>query len=151
MDNNKLAIIHPDGSIKLLGDKHDEDELHVACMLDYASEKYPEASIFQKLNIRHRPLDVAYFYTLLGDIIITNNTSQEKKYGKTGTVFMPNEITEMQKESLYEFAPFMDNYVVDILYDMEIKDGIIDGQQQFSSGSFTENLNAFFDKRKAKK
>ena len=64
MDEYKLAFIYGDtdqkrkiveGQIERVGDIHDEDVLHIRCLLDYARERYSDVEIFQRLNLRHKP------------------------------------------------------------------------------------------------
>lgn len=153
MQDKKIVIIHPDGTFKYLGDAFNDEETHAMCLLDYAAEKYPEAQMFKRLTIRHQPSDVAFFYNLLGDIVITNNTKFEKKHGKMGTAFFPDDITKEQLAVLYNVADDMSNFQMCLAYDLEVVDGIITGQEKWGGleNNFHQLLDAYFEEQKDRK
>ncbi len=149
MQDKKIVIIHPNGETKYLGDAYDEEEVHIACALDYALLKYPDAAMFKRLTIRHQLSDAAYFYNLLGDIVVANNTKFEKKYGKRGTAFLPDNITPEQLNVLYSVADDMSNFQMLLVSDMKIEDGIITGQEKWGfDKNFREVLDSYFEEQK---
>lgn len=106
MENYKLAFIYgkddenrniKEGNIERLGDAHDEEQLHINCLLEYAKHRYSDIGIFKKLNSNHMPETAGYFFTLFGHIVFFNTTKNVEKYGKSGIFLMPQELTDIQK------------------------------------------------------
>lgn len=152
MNDSRAVIIHPDGTVDLLGNRYDKDEMHIFCLLDYADKTYPDASMFQKLSIHHQPEIAAFFLTLLGNVVILNTTSMEEKYGKSGMAFMPSELTEQEINTLYEFAGTIPDYKIDMLYDMNVDSGVLDGQTLYSvESNFKELLDKYTASKSNKK
>lgn len=153
MDNDKLIIIHEDGTIEHIGNFHDEEEYHSVCLLNYAKEKYPNVTIFDRLNYRHKAETIAYFYTLIGDIVIINDSDNKLKYGRTGWVLMPSEITDIQYNKLYELVPVLKDYNVKLTYDMNMDTGILAGHTIYDNDhNFEGILDNYFetiDKKKS--
>lgn len=157
MENHKLAIIYGvadiaknigDGQIERLGDSKLEHEYHSANLLAEAKKRYPEASIFQKLTYRHRPEVISYFFTLFGHIVFLNTTKNEKIYGKSGLFIMPKTVTDAQIASLDDFCAEIENFEVDILYDCEIIDGVLDGKEMLAikKGNLRELFRRYFER-----
>ena len=152
MDNDKLVLIHTDGSIEHIGNFHDEGEMHSACLLDYAEENYPDEPIFKRLNYRHKAETIGYFYTCLGDVMIINDSDNELRYGKTGWALMPETITEEQKMALYEFATALKDYNVKLTYDMNMDTGILAGHTLYDNDhNFKKILDSYFELINTKK
>ncbi len=152
MDNDKLIIIHADGTIEHIGNFHDENEYHSICLLNHAIKKYPDEPIFQRLNYRHKAETIGYFYTRIGDIVIINDSDNELKYGKTGWALMPEIITEEQKNSLYELVSALKDYNVKLTYDMNMDTGILAGHTLYDNEhNFKKILDNYFDLTNVKK
>ncbi len=141
IDNYKLAFIYgaddekrniKDGEIEMIGNAHDEDELHIKSLLDYSKEKYSDIEVFKRLTIKHTPDVAGYFFTLFGHIIFFNTTKNIEKYGKTGIFMMPKIISEKQRESLKDFIEILDEYSINICYDLELVDGILEAKELHS-------------------
>ncbi len=157
MEDYKLAFIYGageevrgliDGEIQNIGNAHDKDELHINCLLKFAKNKYGDVNVFNRLNHRHRPEIAAYFFSLFGHIVFFNITRDAKKYGKMGLFIMPLEITDKQKESLTAFVKTIDDFHVDICYDLKLIDGILDGREiQAFNGETPEKLLEIYYKR----
>lgn len=156
MDNYKLAFIHghsdkerniQEGKIEKYG-VLDEGSLHILSLLDYAKETYPDVPIFKQLNDRYAPEAVGYIYTKLGDIVFLNMTTDVQKYGKTGLIMLPDNITEKQKEGLYTLAEMIDGYSICISYDLELVDGILEGKELYTveNQKPTKVLDSYFQK-----
>ena len=157
MLDKKIAFIYgstddnrgiKEGQIEMIGDAHDEDELHIKCIMDYTSLKYSDLSMFKQLNERHTPETFAYFYTLLGHIVFFNNTKNIEKYGKLGLLMMPKNITEIQKQSLYEFIETIPDFSIVISYDFKVEDGFLEDKEMSSVNkeSPKDLLDKYFDK-----
>ena len=99
MDSYKIAFIHQNATIDYVG-SNTTDDTHSVHLLEYAKNNYPEVSIFKKLNYRHTPETISYFYTLLGDVIFLNTTKDVERHGYTGLFIFPQKITEEQKRIL---------------------------------------------------
>ncbi len=141
MDSYKLAIIYSednnmknikDGQLKMLGDAYDSEELHIKCLLDLAKEIYPEVDIFRKITYRHTPEIASYFFTLLDNIVFLNTTKNMEKYGKTGMLMMPKNLSEKQIDTLISFTENLKDYSISICYDLELIDGILESKELHS-------------------
>ena len=138
MDNNKLMLIHPDGSMEGIGNAHDEEEMHSLCMLNYAEENYPDVEVFKKLNYRHSPATIAYFYTRLGDIVVLNITKNASKNGKAGYIMIPDEVTIEQETSLYNLEKVLSEYLVGVSTNLKLDEiGQPHGTTKYTSDELT--------------
>lgn len=156
MDNYKLAFIHGrsnserkiyEGNIDKYGELGDGN-LHILCLLDYAKEKYPDVPIFKQFNDKYAATTVGFVYTMLGDVVFFNTTTNISKYGKTGIFMLPDNITDKQKEAMYALANSINDYSVNIYYDLKLEDGILDGSN-FSlteKSSPTQLLDCYFNR-----
>lgn len=61
-----------------------------------------------------------------------NTTKDIKKYGKTGMFLMPNTISDIQKQALYQFAQTIKDFSINIFYDLNIIDGFLEGDECYS-------------------
>ncbi len=155
MEDFKIAFIYAkndekrktyEGQIEKFG-KIEEESPHSSCLLQYAEERCPHIEIFKRLNYRHRPETIGYFFTaIFNDIIFLNTTKDIGEYGKTGVFLMPSEITEVQKESAYHFAQEINDFSVFMLYDLSIQEGILEGKEMLDSDP-TQILDTYFSKK----
>lgn len=141
MEKYKLAFIHgsadekrriQEGTIERVGDALDEDVYHSQCLLEYAKENYPDIEVFKRLNWRHKPETIGYFFTLFGNIVFLNTTKNMHKYGKTGIFLFPSDITDKQKQSLEDFSKRIEDFSVSIFYDLHLQDGMLDGKELYA-------------------
>ena len=150
--NKKVYIIHGkenpylkvDGSIDSLGDCNDDYLLHSSALLDYAKK------IFEKLTYKHSPELIGYFYTKYGDIIVLNTSRDEdvKSNRKISLILlMPNDVSGKQKSVLYDVLSNFDGYNVEIIYDLDIVDGLLDGKElALERGkSYIDLLDSYFN------
>lgn len=160
MVNYKIAVIHSKtdekrgikaGEVERIGDINDEDALHSTYILEYAKEKYSDIEIFNHLNYRHKAETIGYFLTLFGDIIFFNTTKNVERYGKSGLFLMPNEIAD--QKFLYDFAKEVDDFSVDVSYDLTIEAGILVGKEMYSQPkqTVTEVFDLYFSKMEQEK
>ncbi len=155
MEDCKIAFIYGkddekrktyEGQIEKYG-KIEEDLLHSTCLLQYAKERCSHIEIFTRLNYRHRPETIGYFFTaILDDIVFLNTTKNIEKYGKTGVFLMPEEPTEIQKEAVYQFAQEINDFSVNVLYDLSLQDGILEGKEMLDKDPI-QMLDAYFSKK----
>lgn len=138
MDDYKIAVIYgkddqekniKDGMIEAFGDIHDQDLLHIDCILEHARKKYPEVAVFKQLTDRHSPEAVAYFYTQLGNAVFFNSTKEPEKYGYSGVLMLPDDLTDNQIQSLQNLSKKISKYIISISYDFKVEDGIIECQE----------------------
>lgn len=151
--NEKLDKGITDGKTIYVGDIND-DYFHSTTLLNFAKENYPEVNIFANLNRNHMPTTIAYFYTSIFNHIVFLNISSNRKneIQKRGSFLMPNNITEKQKESLYQFLDEIRDYEIGIHYNLELNDGTIDDVSISSTRNETprELFDKFFDREKVK-
>lgn len=161
MENYKLAFIHgrtdekrniKEGEIVKFGSK-EENSLHMIHLLDYAKRTYPDVKLFNLLSNRHSPEIAGYFYTLLGDIVFFNTTHQDvEKYGKTGFLMLPKNMTSLQEESLYILAEEINDFEISIHYNITLEDGLLNTNSIQSSDkkSPRELLDIYFQQQRQK-
>lgn len=129
MEYFKIVIIHSNGNIEYIGEN--VDELHLASLLEYAKKHYNN-KIFEQLNYRHKPGVIGYFFLrFYGDIIFLNTTRNIKKYGYTGTLLLPDEINDIQKESLLQFLDTIPNFYMILATNLRLEDGIVEDDEGF--------------------
>ena len=140
IDNYKVAFIYGEdderrdiknGKIEMIGNIHDENEIHIICLLEHAKERYPDIEIFKRLNNRHTPDIAGYFFTLLGHIVFFNTTKNIEKYGKTGMFMMPKSLSDNQRKTLIEFVENLEEYHISICYDLDLVDGILEAKELY--------------------
>ena len=152
--NNKIVFIYGDeklekgiieGKIERVGDIND-DCFHATTLINFAEKNYPEVSIFNSLNNRHRPETISYFYTAFFNHIVFLNISSARNnvLQKKGVFLIPNDITEKQEQSLYEFADEISDYEVGIYYDLKLEDGVLD--EKGISSTSNETPSQLIDK-----
>lgn len=161
MDNYKLAFIYGNEDEKLNIKKakieqygeNDDDSLHILYLLDFIKEKGFPQPIFKNITSRHQPEVVAFLITTLGHIVFINTTKNVEKYGKSGLFLLPKTIDEDVEDSLYLFADSIKDYSVIISYDMDIKDGILNGKEMQSVGNDTPRklIEEYFRKQEKNK
>lgn len=150
MNDYKLAIINDIDSVVERRGSIDNDDLHINCLLNYIKEKYSDNKLLNQLNGRHTPETVGYYLTLFdNNILFFNTTSDVLKYGRTGFFMLPKEISNFQKEKLYEFASELTDYSVDIAYDFTVDDGFLNASELKSSdtGDVINLLDTYFEKK----
>ena len=157
MDDYKIAVIYgkddpekniKDGMIEAFGDIHDQDLLHIDCILEHARKRYPEVAIFKQLTDRHRPEVVACIYTLLGNVVFFNTTKDIKKYGRTGLLMLPDELTDNQIQSLQELTKKIHKYNITISYELNFEEGVPVDKEMYPISNETpqELLNKYLTK-----
>ena len=158
IDNYKALIINGvndksndvDGHVDFVG-PIGECDYHIDCLLEYAREKYPNVSIFQRITDRCEPDVPIYFLTWLNNVVYINISGNRN--GKYGMLFLPDEVTENQMKEIYELVKQIPKAHVDIVYDMDFDDGfVISKEFNYERGkAFEESLNEFFKKFNQKK
>lgn len=147
MDQYKLAIIESNGLTEKIGNRQ-EEELHIICLLDYIKRKYPNNMSLQKLNIRHTPNTVGFFFTLYGNVVVFNTTKNVQKHGKSAFLMMPTPLSEEQQKSLEQLLETMPDYFVTIAYDMKVVEGVLESKELSSTERLSpiEVLKKYYDK-----
>lgn len=128
MDQHKLVIIHQNQAIDYLGDIT-SNNTHSEELLEYAQKQYKNIPIFNKLNYRHTPETISYFYTLLGDVIFLNTTKDIERHGYTGLFILPEEISLEQQKQTLAFAEHLQPYRVRILHHLTLENGFLQGEE----------------------
>lgn len=140
--DKKIYIIHGDenpsnkidGSIDIIGDINDEKMLHSTCLLEYAINNYPDINIFKRLNYRHSPEVISYFYTLCKDIVLLNTRTKSNRvfHQNTAVILIPECISEKQKQTLYDVVEQFNDYQFGIVYNLSLNRGILDGKELYT-------------------
>ena len=138
-----------DGEVRFVGPTSEYD-FHIDCLLDYAKRSYPDVKVFQRMNDRFDPNVPIFFLTWLNSIVYINISGN--RVGRYGMLYMPDEISEKQKEKLFEFAKSISKAHVDIVYDMDIDDGIVEWEEfdREKNKKFYELLTDFFAQEEKK-
>lgn len=134
-----------EGKIIGVGNIND-DYFHATTLLNFAKDNYPDVSIFNNLNNRHRPETIAYFYTSIFNHIVFLNISSNRKneIQKAGVFLIPDNITDKQKESLYKFTDEINDYTIGIHYNLKFEDGMV--KDEAISSTYDETPRELFDK-----
>lgn len=110
-DEIKIAIINPDGKINnfYIGD---EDFFHSYILRSYLNLNYDKLDL---VNIDlNNANSMSLFLRESGNIVFLNTTTYKDKKplkdGKIGVIFMPDELSENQKNSLLDFKNSVSNY-----------------------------------------
>ena len=152
MKNYKLAIIHNSDSDDNLGQLieyvgSDFDKIHSELLLDYAEKHYKDINVFKQLNYRHTPETIGFFMLkIFNNVIFFNTTKNVNKYGYTGNFLMPDDISEVQRDLLYEFVDSIEYYRVNILHSLRLEDGILINETMYCGDSDTprDMLDRYF-------
>lgn len=133
-------------NIQEIDDINDIDryKTHIDYLLEYGQEKYPDVQIFNLLSTNHFYQVIVYFLSIFNNIVYLNISVS--KYQQKGLLFMPDEISEKQKNSLFKIAQESPNANVQILYDLNLNDGNIDLQEfdAMRGSSFEDVLSDYF-------
>ena len=123
---------------------------HIDCLIDYTRDRYPDVNVFQHINDRCDPNVPIFFLTWLNSIVYINISGN--RVGRYGMLFLPDEISVKQKEVLLDLSKVISKAHVDIVYDMDFDDGIVDAKEfDYKSGKGFEKLLDEFFKQKEKK
>ncbi len=99
---------------------------HRFAMRDFCKKYYKEILNYPDIHNDSPPELYAYYLQEQGNIVISNLTHASKidEYGKEAVIFMPQKITEKQKESLEVFMEKIEDYELFILYDFHLENGL---------------------------
>lgn len=156
IDNYKLALIPADGHLEL-----EEGELkcfgefyfylqHDYAFRDFCKKYYPE--ILAKPGVTtNSPAELyAYYLQEDGNIPIANLThaSTIEKHGKEAMIFMPENPSLKQRESLEILMNEADDYTFFILYDFDLVNNYPNSQNIFQTKEEKpiDFLNRYFEK-----
>lgn len=158
MDEYMVALIYGDNGIKSDGNfgkvekigKFNSSDLHSACLLELARDKFPEVGIFHKLNFRHQPNVIGAFFTKLGHAIFINISNQKSKMG---ILLLPDDISKNFKDMLYSFSNEVENYNILLAYNLRFEDGLLKYESLGDSSeycSLEKILDAYFNIKTSK-
>ena len=134
-----------EGKFIYYGNIYDEEVFHSQCLLDFANVYFSDKTIFQKLNFRHAPTTIGYFYTSFGHVLLLNTSSD--KHGRSLNIMMPDNISDEVRDKLYKLIFELDDFSLTIFYDLVLSDGIIKGSEMttYSSDDRIKLLDSYFD------
>lgn len=111
----KIAIIHGDnpvdginknGQIDYINCTLEDEYFHIVLMLKYLENNYKDNETLQNYDIYTSINKIAITLTKLGEIVFLNTTTYRKdmleKHGRNGILIVPENITEEQKNSIFE-------------------------------------------------
>lgn len=131
----KLFIIHgkeavdgviKDGSItEIEGDNWQEN--HIISLCYYLKDHYKDQPLLQQITYTHQIEGACVLFAKHGDVIFLNRTMiYHQSLEKSGTFIMPDDLTPAQQESLLLMKEMLKDFQrINICYDIEIEDGII--------------------------
>ncbi|MBR3230089.1 MAG: hypothetical protein IKF91_04610 [Bacilli bacterium] len=152
--DSKIIIINPsdetygllDGDVNYIGEV-DSDFYHGDLLIDYGINVYGEDSIFGILASGNYLVDVpVYFLTEGNDNIVFLNVSNSKN-GKMGLLYLPNNISDKQKDSLNKLSSILDDFKIEVNYNLRMDDGIVDSDRHTMKG--TRLFRNFHNQKKA--
>lgn len=122
----------------------DRFKTHVDYLLEYGQKKYPDVQVFNILSVNHFYQVIIYFLSVFNNIVYLNISISKQQ--QKGLLFMPDEVSEKQKDSLLKMAKDSPNVNVQILYDLKLNDGNIDLQEfdAMRGSSFEDVINDYF-------
>lgn len=161
MEKYKFTIIYSgnepldrqDGEIEFLGLKKDY-EYHANAIYDYIKENYSHIKAFENIKPTLHVESASFALTMLGSIIFINTTPISEKafeqYGYMGLLMLPNTLSENQRTKLLDFLTSLEEYNLEILYDLSQSSGVLDGKtirkEKDYSGEVVSNFIADYGK-----
>lgn len=140
MDDGKVTIIFgnddekglfQDGNIETYG-KAEDNDLHIATLLEIVNKYFSEDPILSRLSIRHQANIAAYFMVELGHVVFLNTTSYKKeflsKHGKNGLLMVPDKMSQKQFESLKVFLKKVDDYTITVCSNLRLNEGFLESK-----------------------
>ena len=129
----KIAIIHgntpvdginKNGQIDYINFDINDNGHHIDFMLDYLKNNYKDLELYQKYEKELYISKIVMDLVKLGEVIFVNTTSYAKEflrnYGVTGEIFLPNALTDEQKEGLKKLKKNIEEYdEIQIWYDIQ--------------------------------
>jgi len=155
IDDYKMAVIPSDGHLELEeGEIKYFGEMNFYLLHDYAFRQfcqnyYPEI-LSQPGVSKNSPAELyAYYLQLDSNIVIANLThsSTIEKHGKEAMIFMPEQISDKQKEALKSLMYEADDYNFFILYHFTLENNYPNSQNIFQTKDETPQdlLNRYFE------
>lgn len=150
IDEAKVALIFEDKTV-FLGNNKDFEEMHNMCLLDYAKENFKNDAIFSKLNIRHRPETISYFFNLKGITVFLNITDYKenslRKYGRSGILLVPNSTSIEQQKRIRDFSKEIEDFDLIVINDTKLVDGMLEHKtiRAFDGEKPEELLTSLFE------
>ena len=152
--DSKVIIINPsdeaygllDGDVNYIGEVG-SDFYHGDLLIDYGISVYGEDSIFGILASGNYLVDVpVYFLTEGNDNIVFLNVSNSK-IGKMGLLYLPNNISDKQKESLNKLSSILSDFKVEVNYNLRLDDGMVESDRHTVKGTCLFNNSSHKQKK----
>lgn len=138
IDKYKISLIYgqddvnhnmKDGKIDCFGNMKDMDEMHIINYIDVIKKHFSDVKLLGKITWHHSPEVPAFFFSKLFNICSFMNTTKDiKRHGKTGVFVMPDELTERQIQSLLLLTKNIEDFKIQICYNLELNEGIIESK-----------------------
>ena len=153
---SKIIIINPldeennlnDGQINYIGEVDSYFD-HSNLLINYGVDVYGENTIFDIMSTGNYLVEYpVYFLTEGYENIVFLNVSNSKA-GKIGLLYLPNNISDKQKESLSMLSLVLKDFNVEVNYNMRMDDGIVDSDRHIIKGIDELINNSAKSKKKA--
>ena len=138
----KAIIIDDKKEFKNLGSIKEKD-IHTVELTNYGKERYPNQSIFKKINYLY-PYNVpVYVLTKLNNIVFLNLGN------KKGILYLNDNYLDYI-ESIEELVLFFNDYYIVIEYNLYLDDGLVNGIDYYPSKeeSAIESFKNFLGRKK---
>ncbi len=158
IDEYKIVIIsgddakrgRNDGNLEYYG-KIDDGAGHAFYLVQYIKENYSDLKLLNSLKTTRHPITISSLLAMHGNILFLNVTDYKecnlRKYGKIGMLFMPDNVSDKMRESLDNFCKEINEFDVEMNYNLRLIDGMIDADTFRTMGIITpsEMVNRYFD------
>lgn len=133
--------------------RESEDAPHYFYIKDFLEDHMKDKEAVQNAKLKNDANSIFYELQSLGHICFAENTSYTDC--PTGIVYMPNQITDKQIDSLKQFqqALLNENYTITLFFHLfRTEDGVISGYQKQGNASILDSfcqkqLNTELDER----
>ena len=124
MEVLRIAVINEDGKIDFINTDSMSKDPHIALMLEYLKEKYPEDEFIKASDCHTGVNKLAIYLCDRGEIVYLNTTTYKDdeltKYGRNGLMLMPKKLYDVQIYNLFKLKDMLaDLDELQILYNIK--------------------------------
>lgn len=98
-------------------------------MKEAGKELYPNEKIFDMISVYHPSIVPIYFFTNLGNVVVTNSTKYDEKelrrYGRSALIALPSYVTQTQILALKELMKDLENFSIEVDTNLKLVDGVV--------------------------
>ena len=127
MEVLRIAVINDEGKIDFINSDSMSKDPHIALMLEYLKNKYPEDEFIKSSDCHTGVNKLAIYLCEQGEIVYLNTTTYKDevltKYGRSGLILMPKKLYDVQIYNLFKLKDMLtDLDELQLLYNIK-KDG----------------------------